>query len=213
MTQDLLFAIPKGRILKDLSPVFLKMNLIIENDFFQESSRKLVFDTNIKNLKVIKVRSFDVATFVKFGVADIGIAGLDVIEEFDSAAIYRLLDLKIGKCRLAVAGDKDKKLDLNNISHIRIATKYQSVTTKFFNNYGIQAETIKLNGAIEIAPKIGLSDYIVDLVDTGQTLKSNNMVEFLEILEVSSYFVANKASFNIKNSEINHIINLFQESA
>lgn len=210
MSQDILLAIPKGRILKDLDPIFSKIKLAIEDDFYQESSRRLVFNTNINNLKIIKVRSFDVATFVKFGVADIGIAGLDVIEEFDSLAIYRLLDLKIGKCRLAVAGNKDKKLDLKKISHIRIATKYQSITTKFFNNYSIQAETIKLNGAIEIAPKIGLSDYIVDLIDTGQTLKSNNMAEIIKILDVSSFLVANNVSFSVKNLEINRILNLFQ---
>ncbi len=210
-SKDLLLAIPKGRILKDLNPIFSKIGLKIEDEFYNDDTRQLTFATNLKNLKIIKVRSFDVATFVKFGVADIGIAGLDVIEEFESKMIYRLLDLNIGSCRLSVAGCDDKQVDFDKISHITIATKYINLTNKFFAQKSIQAETIKLNGAIEIAPKIGLSDFIVDLVDSGQTLKANNMREILKILDVTSFLIANKTSFSTKNEEINQIVNRFQQ--
>lgn len=204
----LLLAIPKGRILASLEQIFKNIEFKIEDSFYQDSTRKLIFKTNIKNIEVIKVRSFDVATFVKYGGADIGIAGLDVIEEFNSEEIYRLIDLNIGKCRLSIASSKDI-LDLQNINQIKVATKYVNLTTRFFNQYGIQAQIIKLNGAIEIAAKIGLADYIIDLVDTGKTLKSNNMIENMKILKVSSYLIANKASFIQKNKSINDFITNF----
>jgi ATP phosphoribosyltransferase len=207
--QNIILALPKGRILKDLQAVFSKINLNIEDEFYNDNTRQLIFKTNIKNLQIIKVRSFDVATFVKFGVADIGICGLDVIEEFASPEIYNLLDLGIGSCRLSLAADKNQKLDLDKISHIRIATKYTNITSKFFAQKSIQAETIKLSGAIEIAPKIGLSDFIVDLVDSGKTLQANNMIEIAKIIEVTSFLIANKTSFMTKNNEINQIINYF----
>ncbi len=207
--QNIILALPKGRILKDLQAVFSKINLNIEDEFYNDNTRQLIFKTNIKNLQIIKVRSFDVATFVKFGVADIGICGLDVIEEFSSPEIYNLLDLGIGSCRLSLAADKNQKLDLDKISHIRIATKYTNITSKFFAQKSIQAETIKLSGAIEIAPKIGLSDFIVDLVDSGKTLQANNMIEIAKIIEVTSFLIANKTSFMTKNNEINQIINYF----
>jgi len=204
----LLLAIPKGRILAGLEQIFKNIEFKIEDSFYQDSTRKLIFKTNIKNIEVIKVRSFDVATFVKYGGADIGIAGLDVIEEFNSEEIYRLIDLNIGKCRLSIASCKDI-LDLQNINKIKVATKYVNLTTKFFNQYGIQAQIIKLNGAIEIAAKIGLADYIIDLVDTGKTLKSNNMIENMKILKVSSYLIANKAAFIQKNKSINDFVTNF----
>ncbi len=204
----LLLAIPKGRILAGLEQIFKNIEFKIEDSFYQDSTRKLIFKTNIKNIEVIKVRSFDVATFVEYGGADIGIAGLDVIEEFNSEEIYRLIDLNIGKCRLSIASCKDI-LDLQNINKIKVATKYVNLTTKFFNQYGIQAQIIKLNGAIEIAAKIGLADYIIDLVDTGKTLKSNNMIENMKILKVSSYLIANKAAFIQKNKSINDFVTNF----
>jgi ATP phosphoribosyltransferase len=204
----LLLAIPKGRILASLEQIFKNIEFKIEDSFYQDSTRKLIFKTNIKNIEVIKVRSFDVATFVKYGGADIGIAGLDVIEEFNSEEIYRLIDLNIGKCRLSIASSKDI-LDLQNINQIKVATKYVNLATRFFNQYGIQAQIIKLNGAIEIAAKIGLADYIIDLVDTGKTLKSNNMIENMKILKVSSYLITNKAAFVQKNKSINDFITNF----
>lgn len=202
-------AVPKGRILEDLKPLFKKNNLIPEDDFFKSSSRKLVFSTNHKNLDLVRVRSFDVATFVKFGAADIGICGFDVLEEFASKEIFSVLDLGIGKCRLSIAGDKAMNLDLDKKSHIRIATKYTQIAQNYFSSLGIQVEAVKLNGSIEIAPQLNLCDYILDLVSSGQTLAQNNMVELQEILHVTSHLVVNRTSFKTANDEINQIIKLF----
>ena len=212
LNNKLLLAIPKGRILNDLGNIFQKANFIIEDSFYQEDSRKLIFKTNFNNIEVIKVRSFDVVTFVKHGGADLGIAGLDVIEEFNSPKIFRLINLEIGKCRLSIASNSNNQLNLQNICTIKVATKYINLTTRFFNQYGIQTQIIKLNGAMEIAPKIGLADYIVDLVDTGKTLKSNNMMENMKILKVSSHLISSKAAFTQKNEAINEFINKFYQN-
>ncbi|MDX2082547.1 MAG: ATP phosphoribosyltransferase [Rickettsiales bacterium] len=207
--KKLLMAIPKGRILEDLKPLFAKINLIPESDFFDEKSRKLVFSTNNKNLDLLQVRSFDVATFVKFGAADIGICGLDVLEEFSSPEIFRLLDLKIGQCRLSIAGKKSLQFNLENKSHIRIATKYTQIAQNYFSNLGIQVEAIKLNGSIEIAAQLNLCDFILDLVSSGKTLEQNQMVELKKVIDVSSYLISNRASFKIFNEEINQLIKNF----
>ena len=203
------FAVPKGRILEELVPLLSKADIIPEADFFNEASRKLVFTTNRKNLELVKVRSFDVATFVKFGAADLGICGLDVLREFSSPEIFPLLDLGIGKCRLSIAAKKSVELDLKKRSHIRIATKYTAIASNYFSEMGIQAEAIKLNGSIEIAPKLNLCDFILDLVSSGKTLLENDMVELQRILEVSSYLTVNRTSFKTSNSEINQLIKLF----
>ena len=160
--KKIIFAVPKGRILEELMPLLTKSDIIPEADFFNESSRKLVFTTNRKNLDLVKVRSFDVATFVKFGAADIGICGLDVLKEFSSSEIFPVLDLGIGKCRLSIAAKKSVELDLAKRSHIRIATKYTSIASNYFSELGIQAEAIKLNGSIEIASTLNLCDFILD---------------------------------------------------
>ena len=219
--KKLLLAVPKGRILDELRPLFARICLIPEKDFFDESSRKLIFKTNRQNLEIVKVRSFDVATFVKFGAADLGICGSDVLEEFSSAEIFPILDLKIGKCRLSIAMKKssvesqaqsDLRLttyDLRLFSHLRIATKYPAIASKYFSNLGIQAEAIKLNGAIEIAPKLNLCDFILDLVSSGKTLAENDMVEVQKVLDVSSHLIVNRASFKIANQEINQLIKIF----
>jgi len=207
--RKILFTVPKGRILDEVVPLFSKIGLIPEEEFFNESSRKLVFATNFANLEIVKVRSFDVATFVKFGAADLGICGKDVLEEFSSPEIFPVLDLKIGKCRLSIAAKESAQLNLENISHIRIATKYVEVARKYFLTKGIQIEPIKLNGSIEIAPQLGLCDFIMDLVSSGKTLHENKMFELTKILDVSSYLVVNRASFKVKNNEINKLIKIF----
>lgn len=210
--KKLTFALPKGRILEELTPLLTKADIIPESDFFNESSRKLVFSTNRKNLDLVKVRSFDVATFVKFGAADLGICGLDVLREFSSPEIFPLLDLGIGKCRLSIAAKKSVELDLAKRSHIRIATKYTAIAANYFSEIGIQAEAIKLNGSIEIAPQLKLCDFILDLVSSGKTLIENDMLELQKILDVSSYLTVNRASFKTENSEINQLIKLFDAS-
>ena len=210
--KKLTLALPKGRILKELDPLLKKSGIEIEADFFDEETRKLVFQTNLKNLQVVKVRSFDVATFVKFGGADLGVCGLDVIEEFNSPEIYKILNLEIGKCRLSIAGKKSAKLDLVNTSKIQLASKYVNLSKRFFDSHSIQARIIKLNGAIEIAPILNLSELFVDLVSTGKTLAQNNMVEIKKILDVSSYLIVNRTSFKRSNLEINQIIDLLKTS-
>ncbi len=190
-------------------PLLTISDIIPEADFFNESSRKLVFTTNRKNLDLVKVRSFDVATFVKFGAADIGICGLDVLKEFSSSEIFPVLDLGIGKCRLSIAAKKSVELDLAKRSHIRIATKYTSIASNYFSELGIQAEAIKLNGSIEIAPTLNLCDFILDLVSSGKTLIENDMIELRKILDVSSYLTVNRTSFKTANQEINQLIKIF----
>jgi len=210
--KKILFAIPKGRIMNDLGKIFAQIGIIPEQEFFDENSRKLVFKTNLESLEIVKVRSFDVATFVKFGVCDIGICGSDVIKEFDSKDIFQVLDLDIARCRLSVAATKKIKISNSSYSHIRVATKYVNISREFFMKKGIQAEIIKLNGAVEIAPILGLCDVIIDLVDTGKTLEQNNIHEIEKIFDVSSFLIINKGSLKTKNSELNKIIDLFKHS-
>lgn len=212
MKKKLLFAIPKGRLLDEINPLLARIGIIPEQDFFDESSRKLVFATNYSFLDLVKVRSFDVATFVKFGAADLGICGFDVLCEFSSAEIFPVLDLGIGKCRLSIAGKKESKLDFSKLSHIRIATKYTNIASGYFANFGVQAEAIKLNGSIEIAVKLNLCDFILDLVSSGKTLVENNLAELKKIFEVSGHLIINRTAFKTNNRQINQLISIFDEA-
>ena len=208
--RDIIIAIPKGRILNELVPLLKKVEIEPEQEFFDNKSRKLLFRTNKENLSIIKVRAFDVATFVALGAAQIGIAGDDVLNEFDYNEIYNVLDLGIGKCRLSVAEKIDvKKENFQNNGHIMVATKYKNTVINFFANKGVRAECIKLNGAIELAPRLGICSTIVDLVSTGRTLKENNLKESDVLLKITSKLIVNKISYKIMNSEISKIINKF----
>ena len=197
-------ALPKGRILRELTPLLARAGLEPEPDFHDENSRKLRFSTSDPRLEIIRVRSFDVATFVAFGAAQLGVAGNDVLLEFDYPEIYAPVDLGIGKCRLAVAepaemvGDDDP----NRWSHIRVATKYPNITRAHFAARGVQAECIKLSGAMELAPTLGLCRRIVDLVSTGATLKANNLVEIERISDVTSRLVVNRTAWKTYPEEI-----------
>jgi ATP phosphoribosyltransferase len=178
-----------------------------------DSSRQLKFATNQPGVSIIRVRSFDVATFVAFGAAQIGIAGNDVLMEFDYADIYAPLDLGIGKCRLSIAQSKSMdaaELDLARLSHVRIATKYPNITGKWFGERGIQAECVKLNGAMELAPALGLCPRIVDLVSTGSTLKANGLVEVTTITEISSRLIVNRTALKVRSAEIGSLIERFR---
>ena len=208
--KDIILAIPKGRILNELIPLLKKVDIEPEQEFFDDKSRKLMFLTNKKNLSIIKVRAFDVATFVALGAAQIGIAGDDVLNEFDYDEIYKVLDLGIGKCRLSVAKKINvNKENLQNNGHIMVATKYKNTVINFFANKGVRAECIKLNGAIELAPRLGICSTIVDLVSTGRTLQENNLRESDVLLEITSKLIVNKISYKIMNSEISRIITKF----
>lgn len=213
MTDKLTIAIPKGRILEELHPIMDKIGLKPEADFYDESSRKLEFSTNHKNVSLIRVRSFDVATFVAFGGAQLGVAGNDVLEEFDYADIYSPVDLGIGKCRLSVAEPAElaKGDNIENWSNVRVATKYPNLTKKHFAKRGIQAEIIKLNGAMELAPKLGLCRRIVDLVSSGRTLKENGLVEVEKLMDISSRLIVNRAAFKTRSDEINEWISKFSK--
>jgi ATP phosphoribosyltransferase len=195
MTKPLTLALPKGRILKEALPLLARLGIVPEPDFADEDSRKLVFDTSRADVRIIRVRSFDAATFVAFGAAEIGIAGNDVLMEFDFTELYAPVDLGIGICRLSVAQPAALPDDMSSLSHVRVATKYPSLTRRHFAARGIQAEVIKLNGAMELAPLCGLADRIVDLVSTGKTLAENGLVETEVIAPVSSRLIVNRAAF------------------
>ena len=207
--KKLIIAVPKGRILNELVPLMKKVNIDPEKDFFKKDSRKLMFSTNKKDLNIIRVRSFDVATFVALGAAQIGIAGDDVLNEFDYKEIYKVLDLRIGKCRLSVARKKNSKKKFQNNGHLMVATKYKSTVTNYFADKGIRAECVKLNGAIELAPKLDICSTIVDLVSTGKTLKENNLIEQEVLFNITSKLIVNKISYKLMNSEISKIIKKF----
>lgn len=209
MINKIIFALPKGRILEELKPMLELADIKPEAEFFDDNSRKLRFSTNHKDIEVVRIRSFDVAIFLAYGAADIGILGLDVLNEFDSREIYAPLDLQIGKCRLSLATLRGNISDIEGLSHINIATKYPATCKKYFANKSIQAECIKLNGAIELAPSLGLANYIVDLVSSGSTLLANNLVEVEEIAKISSYFAINRTSYKTKAKRINEILNKF----
>ena len=198
MTQDtngqLTFAIPKGRILDEALPVMARAGVVPEAAFHDKSNRSLSFATTRDDMRLIRVRAFDVATFVAHGAAQIGIVGSDVIEEFDYAELYAPVDLDIGHCRLSVAMlNGDDALD-GHASHLRVATKYPNLTRRHFERQGIQAECVKLNGAMELAPSLGLARRIVDLVESGRTLKENGLVETDTIVEISARLIVNRAA-------------------
>jgi ATP phosphoribosyltransferase len=209
--EPLVVAVPKGRILDEALPIIQAAGIVPEAAFMDDRSRQLQFATNHPNVSIIRVRSFDVATFVAFGAAHLGIAGNDVLMEFDYADIYAPLDLGIGKCRLSIAQKgQGETLDLDRLSHVRIATKYPHITGKWFAEHGIQAECVKLNGAMELAPGLGLCSRIVDLVSTGSTLRANGLTEVTTIAEISSRLIVNRTALKVRSAEIGGWIERFR---
>jgi len=194
----LTIALSKGRILEQTVPFLKKAGLNISTK--ELDSRKLVLNTNLDDVKIIILRASDVPVFVQHGAADIGVSGKDVILEHGGLGLFELLDLEIAKCRLMVAA-RDKS-DLNQ-STLKIATKYTNSTKRYFQSKGRQVEVIKLSGAMELAPIVGLANCIVDLVDTGDTLKANGLIALDHIHDISSRLIVNSASFNTKHNEIN----------
>lgn len=193
-TGQLTFAIPKGRILDEALPVMARAGIVPDAEFHDPKSRALAFATTRPDMRLIRVRAFDVATFVAHGAAQIGIVGSDVIEEFDYSDLYAPVDLGIGHCRLSVARlAADASADTLG-SHLRVATKYPHLTRRHFEARGVQAECVKLNGAMELAPSLGLARLIVDLVSTGRTLIENGLVETDRILDISARLIVNRAA-------------------
>ncbi|MGB3738380.1 MAG: ATP phosphoribosyltransferase [Pontixanthobacter sp.] len=212
MTDALTFAIPKGRILDEALPVMARAGIEPGAAFHDKKDRSLSFDTNRADMRLIRVRAFDVATFVAHGAAQLGIVGSDVIEEFDYSDLYAPVDLDIGHCHLAVAEPKDGGGAPNGASHLRVATKYPAITRRHFEGKGIQAECVKLNGAMELAPSLGLAGRIVDLVSTGATLKQNGLVEVETIMAISARLIVNRAAWK-KDARVARLVEAFRDIA
>ena len=213
VNEKMVLALPKGRILDEVMPVVRDVGIEPEAAFDDPDDRRLRFATNLPELDIIRVRSFDVATFVAFGAAHLGVCGNDVLMEFDYPEIYAPLDLHVGHCRISVAEPADMVSgdDPARWSSLRVATKYPGITQKYFARRGVQAECIKLNGAMELAPALGLCRRIVDLVSTGATLKANGLVEVETIAEITSRLIVNRASSKTRPDEVGGWVARFKE--
>lgn len=200
-SNSLILALPKGRVYEDFIPLLEKTQFAIKDDV--KKSRKMLLDTKHPSVKVLIIRGWDVPTYITSGAAHIGIVGKDILMEKEEEEFVELADLGLGKCRLSLAGYEDA---LTGSARLKIATKYPKSSTKFMNAIGIQPEIIYLNGAQEIAPVLGLSDAIIDLVDTGKTLTANGLTEIKTIADISTRLIANKASIKTKSTIINEIM-------
>ena len=212
MAAPLIIAVPKGRILEEALPLLARAGIEPEPAFADEESRALRFATNRPDISLIRVRAFDVATFVAHGAAQLGIVGSDVLMEFDYSELYAPVDLGIGRCRLSVAEPEAlaARDDPRSWSHVRVATKYPNLTRKHFEARGVGAECVKLNGAMELAPALGLSSRIVDLVSSGRTLRENGLVEVETITQVSARLIVNRAAFKMRSGEVAPLVDAFR---
>ncbi len=201
MPDPLTIALAKGRILDETLPLLARAEIEPAEDL--AGSRKLIVATNLDNVRLVLIRSADVATYVQYGAADLGIAGKDVLAEHGGEGLYERLDLKIAPCRMMTAGFADRPLPR---TRLRVATKYPQITRRFFHDQGRQVELIKLYGSMELAPIVGLADVIVDLVDTGNTLKANGLTPLELIMEISSRLIINRASLKMKNRAIETLV-------
>ena len=204
--ENIVIAIAKGRIEKD---VYRRLKILNMEDCIETDSRKLIFTDEKNNITYIHVKPSDVVTYVENGVADLGIVGKDtILENENDNEVYELLDLGFGKCKFSVAGIKGK----NNYSKeetLKVATKYPHIAKNYFKSRGEKIEIIKLNGSVELAPIVGLSDVIVDLVETGNTLKANGLEIVEDMCNISSRIIANRVSYKFKKREIETIVNKF----
>lgn len=189
-----------------------RAGVVPEDAFHDKANRSLSFATTREDMRIIRVRAFDVATFVAHGAAQVGIVGSDVIEEFDYADLYAPVDLDIGHCRLSVARLADDDFSASGASHLRVATKYPNLTRRHFEERGVQAECVKLNGAMELAPSLGLARQIVDLVSTGTTLKQNGLVETSKIIDITARLIVNRAALKT-DARVAALVTAFREEA
>ena len=203
---ELMIAVSKGRILEQALPLLARIGIAATDD--PETSRKLVFTTSQPGVRLLVIRAADVPTYVEHGAADVGIAGKDVLMEYAGSDYYEPLDLRIARCRLVVAGLPQAAA---SVSRARVATKYSQVARDYFARQGVQAEVIKLYGSMELAPLVGLAERIVDLVDTGNTLRANGLVEFATICEISARLIVNKAAMKTKHQRVSAIIAALRE--
>jgi ATP phosphoribosyltransferase len=203
----LTIAVSKGRIYEDALPLLAEAGIVPVDD--PKTCRKLILSTTRKDVQLVIIRATDVPTFVEYGAADLGIAGKDVLLEHGAESLYEPLDLNIACCRLMTAAHKDAP-ELKG--RIRVATKYVKIAQSYFASKGIQAEIIKLYGSMELAPLVGLADCIVDLVDTGNTLKANDLEPRELIMNISSRLVVNKAAMKMKHEAISALLNQFEKT-
>lgn len=210
----LTLAIPKGRLAKEILPLLELVNLRPEPAFFDDKDRRLIFATENPEVRLVPIKPFDAATFVAFGGADLGIVGADVLYEFDYQQVYAPVDLATGHCRLSVAALNDYAPSDGRAftSHLRVATKYPNLTRKHFAQKGIQAECIKLNGSIELGPKLNLCDLIVDIVTTGNTLKANGLKELETIIESSSRLIINRTRAKVEPEQFAYWVDAFKNA-
>lgn len=206
MADTLTIALSKGRILEESLPLLAAAGITPLED--PARSRKLILDTSQPHVKLVVIRAADVPTYVQYGAADLGVAGKDVLMEYDGAGLYELLDLKLSLCRMMVAEPAQlaAKDDPRTWTRLRIATKYPLITKRHFAAKGIQTDIIKLYGSMELAPLVGLSDRIVDLVGTGATLRANGLVEVEHIADISARLVANQASLKMKHVSLKRLV-------
>ncbi|MEX0618780.1 MAG: ATP phosphoribosyltransferase [Pseudohongiellaceae bacterium] len=203
----LVIALTKGRILDEVLPLFERAGIRPAEDIHH--SRKLIFDTNMKDLQLMVIRGSDVPTYVEFGSADMGVVGRDLLMEYGREGFYEPLDLKIARCRLMTAAP----VGLGDVKgRLRVATKFVNISKRYFAEQGRQVELIKLNGALELAPSLGLADWIVDIVDSGNTLTANGLEPLSLISEISSRVIVNKASMKIKNNRIRLVLGKLRDA-
>jgi ATP phosphoribosyltransferase len=207
MSEKLTIALSKGRIFKETLPLLAHAGIEPVDD--PETSRKLILDTNQDEVKLVIIRASDVPTYVQYGAADLGVAGKDVLLEHGGAGLYEPLDLRIARCKLMVAGRQPWS---EQAQRLRIATKYVNSAQRYFAEQGVQVEIIKLYGSMELAPLVGLSDLIVDVVDTGNTLKANGLKPLEKIRDISSRLVVNKASMKRKHTSVQSFIDRLAEA-
>jgi ATP phosphoribosyltransferase len=213
-TGPIVLALPKGRILAECGQLLAQAGIHPAADYADEDSGRLRFPTDDPGLDVVRVRPFDVATFVAFGAAHIGVCGADVLMEFDYPELYAPLDLGIGRCRVSVAEPAESagSDDPGRWSRVRVATKYPNIARRHFAGRGVQADIVHLNGAMELAPGLGLSRFIVDLVQTGGTLKANGLVETEVIAPVTSRLVVNRTALKTRPEAIGAWIQRFRDA-
>ncbi len=210
MNNTITIALSKGRIFKETMPLLAHADIYPIDD--PETSRKLILSTNHENIKLVIIRATDVPTYVQYGAADIGVAGKDVLMEHGGAELYEPLDLKIAKCRLMTAGPVDEDGSIKHASRLRVATKFVNIAKQYYAQQGQQVEVIKLYGSMELAPLVNLADRIVDVVDTGNTLKANGLKPMEHIANISSRLVVNKASLKMKYKQVNRLIEKIAEA-
>ena len=212
-SQELILALSKGRIFEETIPLLKEAGITVLED--PETSRKLILPTNQPQVRVIIVRATDVPTYVQYGAADFGVAGKDVLQENGSTGLYQPIDLQIAKCRLSVAVRQgfDYEKAVRQGARLRVASKYVQAAREHFAKKGIHVDIIKLYGSMELAPLVGLSDVIVDLVSTGNTLRANNLVEVEQIQEITSRLIVNQASLKLKRQMLQPILDAFKAAS